>query len=116
MKDYAELLQSLADKFGTTVEHLWGVLIKQAAISASVSLIISCTLVVSAIAIFKFIQKKTKEPENGNAEWREEGAFIAWFVFAIFSLVSFIIIIESLNIITAGFLNPEYWALMQIKG
>lgn len=116
MKDYAELLQSLADKFGTTVEHLWGALVKQAAISASLSLITSCLLVVCAIALFKFIQKKTVAPEHAYAEWREEGAFIAWASFAIFSTLSFTIVIGSLDIIAAGFLNPEYWALMQIKG
>ena len=47
-----QLLRELAEKFGTTTEHLWGVLIKQAYISGVGDLITSIAFALAAIYVF----------------------------------------------------------------
>ena len=122
MENYAEILQALADKFGTTVEHLWGVLIKQAAISATVDIVILIILASMFILCFLFVQKKTMKPiqvygeSYKNAEWREENAFAAWLILGIFGLIVLLYGFDSIRGIIAGIFNPEYWALNKIIG
>jgi len=115
-----ELLNRLAEKFGTTVEHLWGVLVKQAVISAVTEIVMALAMVAAWVWLFRFVRGKTTEPKETpedrypHAEWREEGALIAWLV-AAFALM--LVAIQVYRAATTGLtalLNPEYWALKQL--
>lgn len=115
-----ELLNRLADKFGTTVEHLWGVLVKQAVISAVSEILMALTMAVLWLWMFRLIRRKTTEPQPTDecryprAEWREEGAVFAWIVAAIGLLI---VVVQTYCAATIGItalLNPEYWALKQL--
>jgi heme/copper-type cytochrome/quinol oxidase subunit 2 len=115
-----ELLTRLADKFGTTVEHLWGVLVKQAGISAVTELVMAFVMVAAWAWLFRFVRGKTTEPKETpedrypHAEWREEDALIAWLV-AAFSLM--LVVLQVYSAITTAptaLFNPEYWALKQL--
>ena len=119
MKDYAEMLQALADKFGTTVEHLWGVMVYQAPLSATINVLQSIGLALFLIWGLKLVTNKTTRPQGEDyqrAEWSEEGAVAAWFVWGIAALFITVFIVTTVENIATGFLNPEYWALMRIKG
>lgn len=114
-----DLLTSLADKFGTTAEHLWGVLVKQAGITACLCFTESIALIVALLWLFHFIKTKTTKgaPDNygrSQAEWDEDGAGIAWCIGGILGIIMFCCAISDMSTaITAAF-NPEYWALKQI--
>ena len=122
MENYAEILQALADKFGTTVEHLWGVLIKQAEISAIVNSVSILLMVSIVIWCFRLLRDKTIEPEQIEGEshkypkWDEETAFYAWCIWGTISFVLSFYIFDAMQLIIAGFFNPEYWALHKIMG
>ena len=121
MKDLMPLLEQLASKLGTTVEMLWGVLLKQAMISGVVDLLIIIGLVVVAVFWTRFVIKKTtspgRDPERGwelDADWRDEAKCFGWLsVFLTFGFIALIITFTAETIVSA-FINPEYWALNKI--
>lgn len=114
------ILNRLAEKFGTTVEHLWGVLVKQAFISAVTDLFHVLTLLIVASAGLVLVYRKTRTPpetekdRDPQAEWDGDPAFYAWCIALTALIPIYVSIIASAPNIISGFLNPEYWALQQI--
>ena len=109
-----KLIEELAAKLGTTAEHLWGVLIKQAPISSICDIL---ALFIFGMGLFlagKFINKKTSPDENGDRDWDGDGIGVAWLIFSIVTLVYISIALLGFGDIMAGFINPEYWALQKI--
>lgn len=115
-----DLLNRLADKFGTTVEHLWGVLMKQAVISAVTEIATALVLVAAWVWLFCFVRGKTTEPEPSredcypHAEWYNEGAFAAWVVTGLTLLLVMGQVYYAATTGLTALLNPEYWALKQL--
>lgn len=111
-----ELLEKLAGKLGTTSEYLWGVLIKQAPISATVKLgELIFTIIMGFVLwkIHKWLCEKRGPYNSIESRYEEYGelayfpmglAFVGW---GIVMIITFFMI----NNIIAGFFNPEYWAL-----
>ena len=103
-----KLLEQMASRLGTTVEHLWGVLIKQAPLAAMEHLIWVGILLISFI-ILVILSLVLKKLEFG-AEiriWIGLGAFVcivATFIQGFLSLHDYL---------TATY-NPEYWAFEQM--
>ena len=117
---YQQLIEALAVKLGTTAEHLWGVLVRQAPISGAVDLVL-CILIAAVTAWWvRLVMRKTKCPNETEdnryprAEWQNEGAFIAWIVTVIAGVMAMACIIGSGQGIVAAFANLEYWALMKL--
>ena len=114
------ILNRLAEKFGTTVEHLWGVLVKQAFISAVTDLFHVLTLLIVASAGLVFVYRKTRTPpetEKGDrpyVEFEGDFALFAWGIALIALVPIYVSVMASAPNIISGFLNPEYWALQQI--
>lgn len=113
------LLDKLATKLGTTTEYLWKVLLVQAKISATNSLIFLVMAVVSGIILYR-IHKRLAKPIPGksynNSRYEEDGElYIPIMIMAacIWVICSFFIITDITNIIN-GYFNPEYWALKEI--
>lgn len=99
-KETLALIEKLSEKLGTTSEHLWGVLMKQAPIDAAFSFIFMVALLVG----LWFLWKLAKKASDG-------------MVYMAFVLVCVIVAIAvfSLSYNTLiGFFNPEYWALKEI--
>lgn len=116
------LIEKLAEKLGTTAEHLWGVLLHQAPISGAVDLATVVVVVLAAIGLVRFVKGKTTKPAETkderytHAEWEEEGAGLAWLGTAIYLIITGLVVIGSAQGIVAAFFNPEYWALSHILG
>lgn len=113
-----QLLEKLASKLGTTTEYLWGVLLKQARISAIESLLFILFVYAMAVLLIvlnkKFSKKKSNSTyaatiysENESVEWIMIISTVIWVILFISSLFSCSNAID-------GFLNPEFWALNQI--
>lgn len=117
------VLKQLADKLGTTIEYLWGALLKQAPIHATIDLIGVLVVLCAATVWTLVVRNKTKErphpryPDDRDrtiTEWSHEGAVIGWAGAVVMWLLLFGVVMENLPMILAGYFNPEYWALMQV--
>ncbi len=103
-----QLLQSLADKLGTTAEHLWAVLVRQAPINGVVTLVQFALL---GAYLYWLLGLRDR-----SAQWFDDappkfvGYCVAWAIAAIVSIAAFF----SLPELAASFFNPEYWALDRI--
>ena len=122
MNDLTLALQQLAAKLGTTVEMLWGVLLKQAPIAATINLIGCIAFTGLTVFITYFVKRRTTKPPRTeddsypHADWEDEGAFIAWVVTAGLIIATVVFVGVNAQNIVAGFFNPQYWALTQIMG
>jgi hypothetical protein len=120
MKDIILLLTSLAEKFGTTVEHLWSVLVKQAAIYATANIALTLVSVIVWVCMFVLVQRKTRAPKETKEnpypvpEWTHEGAAIAWLVVAVATALAIFQVYHTIEIVITATMNPEYWALQQV--
>lgn len=112
-----EFLVTFAEKIGTTVDKLWGALLKQAPISGTIDIIIYLAMIFVSIVAFKFISKKTTAQEGERyAVWEGEEKGIAWAVYIFVVGIMTIAFLCTVGNTIAAFFNPEYWALMQIVG
>lgn len=117
---YRQLIEALAEKLGTTAEHLWGVLVKQAPISGAVDLVLCIVIAASAWWWAALVKRKTTKPPKTDddrypyAEWSDEAAGLSWIGAVIAVVFALICIVGSAQGIVAAFANPEYWALKQL--
>lgn len=121
MNDKTEqLIRELADKFGTTAEHLWGVLVRQAFISGICDLVAIVAWIVVSVLAFRFVQKKTRTTPSTeymqyqHAEWEDEGAFFSWSALCVWIGAGVLIVVSNFAMIAGSLFNPEYWALKQL--
>ena len=107
-------LAELAARLGTTVEHLWGVLIRQAYIDGISSLFTAlCALAVGFIALFLFFQVRgDREKYLG----KYAPAFAEYFILGIVLLFVLGIAGSNLYWVITDFFNPEFYALRQLPG
>ena len=114
--EITNLLAILADKLGTTSEYLWGILLRQAPISATVILIQIIFTVLSGIFLWKLHKYFSKETDERYSMYdRSNGGLEALII--IFSVLILIIGIFSffqIENVLNGYFNPEYWALNKI--
>jgi hypothetical protein len=105
----------LANKLGTTGDHLWGVLVRQAPISSIISLSFFTIGLLMAIIGWRTLFNLAKMIDKPNIDRELLAAAVA--IVAIFSfLMSLIILfnIDSVSMWISGLFNPEYWALQQV--
>jgi len=109
--EIASLLSKLAEKLGTTTEYLWGVLLKQAPISAMVELFQILLTIVAVFVLYR-IHKKNVVIEDCYVD--NPAKAVVMVVMAV--ALGIVVIIEfcCLENVVNGFFNPEYWALHRI--
>lgn len=107
----SQLLEQLADKFGTTADHLWGVMLKQAPIQATTELVFFAVFFAGLAIAFK---KLKKLPLLDEYKCPVLEACVAWVVYACIAILFFNALVTCLPLDIAAFVNPEYWALRQI--
>jgi hypothetical protein len=107
-----KLIRELAEKLGTTTEHIWSVLVAQAPISSSINLAILIGFAVAVYASYKQVARKA----ISGGEWDDNcGSMIfPWIAWVAFAFLAIFVACCSIEDIAAGLLNPEYWALKQI--
>ncbi len=114
-----KLLEQLAAKLGTTTEYLWRVLLKQAPIEATTTLIQCIIVWIGGIVLYKLHKRFSKKIQTGgyseNAYDKHEVALILPMVIvAIVWGVMFLVTFFCMSDIIVGYFNPEYWALKEV--
>jgi hypothetical protein len=104
-----KLIEHLADKLGTTTEHMWGVLLRQAPISASIGILLDALCI--ALVCFGWKKLCAKKFDGYDADMIRSMSFLVMWLITILCLA---VVGLSLSTDIAGFLNPEYWALKQL--
>lgn len=105
-----QLIRELAEKFGTTTEHLWGILVKQAQIEAWTQIILLCFGLLAATILFIFAFKmKRKE----NDDWCD-GALLIGGTSIVLGFIMLVAVPVVFVNATTSFLNPEYRAFKQL--
>lgn len=101
----------LSHKLGTTAQHLWEVLIKQAPYSSAIDLlafIIICVATFLCIIICFHCWEKTNE----NGEFI--GVSVLTTILATIGVIFCFSILFDMSTWLSGLYNPEYWALDQV--
>ncbi len=109
--EIVKVLDLLAERFGTTVEYLWQVMITQAYISAIYNLV---GLLISIGFLF-FVIKKTPNwirKANDNYDVMYTLTLVFSWMFVMVTILYYTI--EGIAIIITGIFNPEYLALQKI--
>lgn len=115
-KETVDLIKQLADKLGTTAEHLWGVLVKQAPISAGIYLAISLIVIFIIICIWYCFFNRFKIANKNNEYIDLEERAMLFFLSCIPTVIAVSFLSYTIENTLAGFFNPEYWALKEILG
>jgi len=92
---------SLAENLKKPAEHVYSVLIKQQVVQSWTWLIVLIIMFIFLIFLWGMWYL-----DSYKSEW--------WAIPAILTLIYFIIVPTTIDVITTGFLNPEYGALMEI--
>lgn len=108
-----EVLRVLAEKFGTTTEFLWGIMVKQAYVFGITALV---AFVVSGIFTFSWNRFAWSMPFPHEDEDKTFGVGMARLIGTGFIFVWLCFFLSSLIDIATAFANPEYWALKQVLG
>ena len=101
------LLRELAEKLGTTVEHLWGVLVKQAPISAGINILTITVWIIVLIIVGFYMRRKA-------VQWDKDIAPVLWGMFWAFAAGAFAALCIIFGETVTALVNPEYWALKEI--
>lgn len=102
-----QLLEALAAKLGTTAEYLWGVLIRQAAVSATIDLVCLLVAVTYLVVYTKWLRVVRKGDMFDN---EATGVIMGGCV----AVIVFILALFCVSGVITGYMNPEYWALNKI--
>jgi len=113
-----EILRVLAEKFGTTTEFLWGVLIRQAYVHGVTAIV--CFLITSVL-IFGWNWVWWRAEVGEEVSHRDKGdRMFAIFMCRLGGLgLVFIwtcLFLSGMIEVTTALINPEYWAIKQVLG
>ena len=111
----AKLLQELSDKLGTTTELLWSILLKQAPIDATISLI-QIILMVSSGYVLIFINDKRVIYNKEHSGFYSDDTMY-WTGLIAGGIIYCLLLAFCLGLledVINGFFNPQYWALDKI--
>lgn len=111
MNDTTEqLIRELAEKFGTTTEHLWGVMVRQATVSATMDII-----VFTVIGIVLLFAGNTLIKVSKREDFEDDPLVYFWVcIIILFAGMWFTVGLMTASDVLTRFVNPEYWALKQL--
>ena len=118
-EDLNNELAGLASKLGISVEHLWGVLVRQAYIDgiSSLATTLVCVLL-GVVIIYAFFYLRRKFKNTPHHEWTPPfGLLLEPFGFVILGIVLLVIITigsDNLYWVVSDFYNPEFYALRHL--
>jgi hypothetical protein len=109
------ILQQLAVKFNTTVQHLWEVLTHQAVVQGGCGLILNILWIIALILVWKYLSRTISPRAKYDTfeYWMGDDGWV-WILFWLGTIV--LMIATSYNVCeyVPMLINPEYWALKQI--
>jgi flagellar biosynthesis protein FlhB len=109
----ANLLEELANKLGTTMEHLWNILMHQAYIEAFKNIMLIALFIIAGILTLRYTIKynKGKSIEDIDNDFGSIAVIILSIVISVFTIAIIVCFVpETVDAI----FNPEYWALNHI--
>lgn len=113
-----EILRVLAEKFGTTTEFLWSIMVRQAYVTGITQIIgfILAGIFVFAWNRYVWSLNLPKEPEEDRGGDKTFGIMMGRLFGAVGACMWAMIFLCGLTEITTALINPEYWALKQVFG
>ena len=110
-KQILNRIDTLAAKLGTTADHLWTILVRQAKVEAITDIVWILLVTAATVLLYMGYRKVLERDSYDDDHWWLGLIFLSFadgvgIVFAIFAL---------LQLPTVLF-NPQYWALTQIVG
>lgn len=115
MNQIADVLKELATRLGTTAEHLYGVLVKQAGVEVAivaVGFLLWGLVTFGAWKLLSYARKNWEEIEDrDNEPFWAVGGCIGGIVYAVFTLCLWI---DGILNLPTLLLNPEYYAIHKI--
>lgn len=112
-----QALTDLASKLGTTAEHLWSVLVRQAPIDSAINIAVWLLFVATGIVCWRLFRKTYQKAHIEKDYFHDElvPLMVAYFIGALGAGFTVLALAGNYASTTlAGFFNPEYWALKQI--
>ncbi len=109
-----ELLKVLADKFGTTTEHLWSVLINQAFLSGLSNSAFLAVILIPSVWWIRYASREIRKEREHESYYSATSAETLRFIRILLILACVIAACILLHDIMTAFVNPEYWALREI--
>ena len=101
------ILEALATNLGTTTEYLWGILLHQAPVQATIDLLLCVALTSVSVVSVKFMWNQSRDSN--------EGEF--WVIGAgLLSIICLLMVGLTIPSIINGYIHPEYWALRHVLG
>jgi hypothetical protein len=111
-----EILRVLAEKFGTTTEFLWGIMVRQAYV-VGISQIIA--FVMAGLFVFSWNRyvwsiRLPQKPEEDHGGDKTFGIMMVRLFGVVGACMWIMVFLCGLTDITTALVNPEYWALKQV--
>lgn len=118
-QELSKQLAELAGKLGVSVEHLWGVLIKQAYLDGISSLVTTLVcILLGVVVIYAFFRLRRRFQNTPHKEWTEPFAFLmeptGFLILGVVLLILIMIASDNLYWVGSDFLNPEFYALRHL--
>lgn len=111
MDQLAPLLNKLAEQMGTTSQYLWGVLLKQAPVKAS---IIGAEYAITAIALYMIFRFRKSIVDYCAEELPKPVNVIGGVVIGIIAVVWLLECMFCFESFLTAIFNPEYWAMQRV--
>ena len=113
-KDTLDFLKDLAAKLGTTADHLWAVMIRQARVSFFCDLLLYL-LIGGLLGVAYKLAKRLANAADGKASYEDDTMQVTGLiVIVIIAVVLVLYAVFNIQDTVTKIANPEYWALQQI--
>jgi len=113
-KDTLDFLKDLAAKLGTTADHLWAVMIRQARVSFFCDLLLYL-LIGGLLGVAYKLAKRLANAADGKASYEDDTMQVTGLiVIVIIAVVLVLYAVFNIQDTVTKIANPEYWALQHI--
>lgn len=107
-------LSALADKLGVSIEHLWGVLVRQASIDGIYSLLIAAAAGAIMVGIVAVYWSLAWRRPSGESPWTFQNRLFGGVVAGMLLLAFGTMFFGSMYNALTDFGNPEYFAIRHL--
>ena len=105
------ILQPLADKLGTTAQHVWELQVKQAYVDGYIStfwFLVGLFVIIRSYIVVKKITKGKVEIKKEDEDYHKIVTY------AIFIIIGIVVVLSNFSTILNCLINPEYYALQHL--